>query len=858
MEKTAGSLAPYHSKRDFGKSPEPVGEVGEARAELVFVVQKHAATRLHYDFRLELDGVMLSWAVPKGPSFDPKDKRMAVRTEDHPISYNSFEGVIPKGQYGAGRVLIWDRGRWEAVGDARAGLRDGKLLFQLFGLKLAGLWELVRIGKPGDRQMAWILFKKHDQYERAKADYDVVSALPDSVVEKPLPPASKALRLATPKAKTSPRRAAPREVGQLPGAVKAALPVKLSPQLATFSSGLPAQGEWSFEIKFDGYRLMTRLDERGVPKLITRGGHDWTAKMPALAAELAALKLTSSWLDGEIVVLGEKGMPEFHALQHAFDGRSSGGITYFLFDAPFFEGHDLRQVPLRERRAFLQAWLAEKAEAAGQRLRFSADFEADAPTILQSAQKLGLEGVIAKRADARYVSARTETRLKLKCRQRQEFIVLGFVDRSGEASAAEIGSLLVGVFDDAAKLVSVGGVGTGWNAETAAALKTKLSKLETKKPPAALAELPKPGRWTKREVDAIRWVKPAVVVEVSFADWTPDGQIRHATFLGLREDKTPKDVKRETAATPAGVTPLRASQATQVTHPERVVDPSSGLTKLDVVRYYESVAQWMLPHLLGRPCSLVRGPAGVTGQLFFQKHDDKLSIPGLRQLDARLWPDHEPLLEVPTERAIAEAAQMNVIEFHTWNATVKSAKDSKKIDKPDRMVFDLDPGEGVAWKQVQEAALLVRSLLGDLELQCWLKTSGGKGLHVVVPLAPRDGWEAVKDLSQAVVQQLARVIPHRFVAVSGPKNRVGRIFVDYLRNSHGATTAAAFSVRARPGLGVSMPISWDELAGLKSGAQWNVSTAREHLSFQREDPWAAYRTTRQTLTQARKRLKIEG
>lgn len=832
-------LADYNAKRDFRKSPEPKGELGQGVSELVFVVQKHAATRLHYDFRLELDGVMLSWAVPKGPSFDPKEKRMAVRTEDHPISYNSFEGVIPKGQYGAGRVLIWDRGRWQPVGDPHDGLRDGKLLFQLFGHKLSGAWELVRIGKPGDRQMAWILFKKHDQYARASADYDVISALPDSVADKPMPQASKPARATLP--------APPSHARQLPGAVAAALPARLGPQLATLSSGMPQSGDWSFEIKFDGYRLMTRLDEHGKPHLITRNGHDWSHKMPALAAELAALKLTSSWLDGEIVVLGANGMPEFNALQNALDKAGSASISYFLFDVPFFDGHDLRRVALRERRAFLQAWLAKQGRA---KLRFSADFEADAQTMLQSAQKLGLEGVIAKRGDAPYVSARTETWLKLKCRQRQEFVVLGFTDRGNDPSSAEIGSLLLGVYESPKKLVAVGGLGTGWSARVAAELKAQLVKIERPKPPAALAELPQPGRWTRREIDAIRWVKPTLVVEATFADWTPEGQVRHATFVGLREDKPALEIRRETAATPAGVVPLRASQATKVTHPERVIDADSGLTKLDLVRYYEGVAPRLLRHLAGRPCSLVRGPDGVGGQLFFQKHDDKLSIPGLRQLDAALWPGHEAMIEVPSERAIAEAAQMNVIEFHTWNANVKA------IDKPDRMLFDLDPGDGVPWKQVQEAALLVRSLLSDLELQCWLKTSGGKGLHVVVPLAPRHGWDLVKDFSQAVVQQLARVIPSRFVAVSGPKNRVGRIFVDYLRNSHGATTAAAFSVRARPGLGVSMPVSWDELAALKGGAHWTVASAREHLSFERQDPWADYWSSRQTLTRASKRLGL--
>ena len=336
---------------------------------------------------------------------------------------------------------------------------------------------------------------------------------------------------------------------------------------------------------------------------------------------------------------------------------------------------------------------------------------------------------------------------------------------------------------------------------------------------------------------------------MSFAEWTPEGQIRHATFVGLRDDKAPTDVRRETAATPPGAIPLNSTgTTTKVSHPERVVDPSTGLTKLDVVRYYESVAEWMLPHLVGRPCSLVRAPNGITGQLFFQKHDEARTIPGLRRLDRALWPEHEALLEVPAAPAIGEAAQMNVLEFHTWNATVRN------IGKPDRMVFDLDPGDGVAWKAVQEGALLVRSLLQELSLESWLKTSGGKGLHVVVPLMPRDDWDSVKELSRALVQHLVRVIPGRFVAVSGERNRVGRIFVDFLRNSHGATTAAAFSVRARRGLGVSMPVSWDDLGSLKSGAHWTVATAREHLSFQTLDPWAGYWKSRQTTTRARKLL----
>jgi bifunctional non-homologous end joining protein LigD len=836
MSSKADPLERYRTKRDFGKTPEPSGELGPPGSSLAFVIQKHAATRLHYDFRLELDGVMLSWAVPKGPSYDPKEKRMAVQVEDHPISYNAFEGTIPAGQYGAGSVLIWDRGSWEPVGDPRQGLRAGKLVFTLKGHKMAGLWELVRIAKPGDRQIAWILFKKHDAYARPKAEYDVVSALPDSVVAKPL---GAAVREST--------AASPASI-ELAAAVKAELPVKLAPQLATLSTGLPATGDWAFEIKFDGYRLMTRIDQ-GAPRLITRGGHDWTSKMPTLRSELASLGLQASWLDGEIVALGPTGIPDFNVLQKAFENASTGELLYFLFDVPFFEGYDLRQVPLRERRQLLKTFLESKPAA---HLRYSADFEADPANILESARRLNIEGILAKRSDAPYVSARVETWLKLKAHLRQEFVIAGYTNRENIARAAEIGSLLLGVYDEDRQLVSVGSVGTGWNSSTAAMLKRTLEKIEVDVAPFSEASAPAKGRWTKRPPGSERWVKPQLVAEVSFGQWTPDGQIRHATFMGLRADKPAKEVRRERSMQPAGVIPLRsAAISIKVSNPDRVIDTSTGLTKLDLVRYCESVADWMLPHLKGRPCSLVRGPAGVSGELFFQKHADTLRIPEVRELPPSLWPGHDALLEVPSAKAIVSAAQMNVIEFHTWNALTKN------IDKPDRIVFDIDPGEGVGWTQVQEAAAIVHSFLTDLKLQSWLKTSGGKGLHVVVPIAPRHEWAVVKSFSQAVVQHLARVVPARFVAKSGPSNRVGKIFVDYLRNNHGATTVAAYSARARPGLGVSMPVAWDALGALKSGAQWSIATAREHLSFHPNDPWADYWTSKQALKPAMQLIGFE-
>ncbi|HEV7915139.1 MAG TPA: DNA ligase D [Albitalea sp.] len=841
---TADPLQRYTAKRNFERTPEPKAAPATKAGSLSFVIQKHWASRLHYDFRLELDGVLLSWAVPKGPSFDPNEKRIAIHVEDHPVSYGSFEGTIPPKQYGAGTVIVWDRGHWEPVGDPREGLAKGKLLFTLHGEKLAGLWELVRIAKPGDKQDPWILFKKRDAWAQPLADYDVIAALPDSVVAKPLGPVEerspRGVAAAAPVAPVG--RLSPAE---LPGAVEADLPATLSPQLASPAKAAPTGRDWRYELKFDGYRLMARVDQ-GRARLFTRNGHDWTDKMKPLAAAVEALGIRSAWLDGEIVVLKDDGTPHFNSLQNAFDTADPDDIDYFLFDLPYLDGHDLRKVPLQQRRAMLKQLLDEHS---GERLRFSADFAVDPAALLQSARQLGLEGIIAKRIDAPYVSRRSETWLKLKCSARQEFVIGGFIDREG--SSTEVGSLLLGTYDrPGGTLQYAGNVGTGWTSAAAAKLRQQLATLEVNAspfPPGSVA----PGRWTRRATGGEHWVKPQLVAEISFTDWTPDNHIRHAVFQGLREDKPAREVVRE--STPAAMPPAAKPAAdrvgaVKVSNPERVIDPSTGLKKLDLVRYYESIAERMLPHLLARPVSLVRGPNGIGGQLFFQKHDDKLSIPGLRELDIAVWPGHAALLEIPDAQALVSAAQMNVIEFHTWNST------TKHIGKPDRIVFDLDPGEGVAWPRMQEAATLTRAMLDELGLQSWLKTSGGKGLHVVVPIAPRLQHDIVKDFSQAVVQHLARTIPSRFVAKSGAGNRLGRIFVDYLRNGHAATTATAFSARARPGLGVSMPVAWEQLPALKSGAQWTIATAREYLSFEQSDPWAAYWKSKQTLTKAMKVL----
>ncbi|HEY0856749.1 MAG TPA: DNA ligase D, partial [Albitalea sp.] len=639
------------------------------------------------------------------------------------------------------------------------------------------------------------------------------------------------------------------------GATPADLPLALAPQLATLVDRAPPGDEWVYEIKFDGYRLLARIDGEDV-RLFTRNGNDWTTKMQPVAQAVRALGLPSGWLDGEIVVNNAQGAPDFNALQKAFDSSRTERIVYCVFDLPYFDGHDLRQVPLIERRALLQRLLEGKT---GERIRFSEDFSAPPEEILQNACRLKLEGVIGKRRDSVYVSRRSPSWIKLKCTHRQEFVVVGYTDPEG--SRVGIGSLLLAIHDEAGELRYAGKVGAGFDTASLKAIDKQLKAIRIDKTP--LAQRPAEARG--------HWVSPKLVAEVSFSEWTPDGRIRHSVFHGLRSDKpaaaigkeTPlpaKVVAKKAAATRAPRKSAAAHAASsaardlpdlpkdlRITHPERVIDASSGLTKQDLVNYYLHAAKRMLPHLHKRPVALVRAPAGITQQLFFQKHAQTLKIPGITLLDPSFDPGHPPMIAVETFAALIGAAQMNVVEFHTWNAR------TNHIDKPDRMTFDLDPGEGVAWPAMQEAAHLTRMLLDELGLKSFLKTSGGKGLHVVVPLTPRDDWDTVKDFSQAVVQHLAKVVPTRFVAKSGPKNRVGKIFADYLRNGRGATTAAAFSARARPGLGVSIPVAWDELPQLTSGAHWTIATAHERLESD-EDPWADYAKTRQTLTKAMKTL----
>jgi len=849
-------LDDYRRKRDFTQTQEPVGAPRKADERpsggpLRFVIQKHDASHLHYDFRLELDGTLKSWAIPKGPSLDPADKRLAVHVEDHPLDYADFEGHIPEGQYGGGDVIVWDRGTWHPHGDPREGYRDGKLKFDLDGQKLHGGWTLVRTHLPGSGKHPkeqWLLIKERDAYARPSSEYDVTQALPASVISG---------HDVRPQATPSETAAAPEDEAVRPpkGAVPDALPKTLEPQLATLVDAPPAHGTWDYELKFDGYRILARIDGERI-RLFTRNGRDWTTKLPRQARALHALGLREAWLDGEAVVMGEHGVPDFQALQNAFETDHAEHIVYYLFDLPFCNGMDLRNVPLRERRALLQRVVqAAPGKLDHDAVQFSATFDAPPEDLLASACRMSLEGVIGKRANAPYRAGRSPTWIKLKCGQRQEFVIGGYTAPKGSRSG--FGALLLGVHDDAGTLRYAGRVGTGFNETSLRALHRELSGLTIDTAP--FANPP-----TGADARDVQWVKPERVAEIAFAEWTREGIVRQAVFQGLRDDKPATSIVRETTQ-PSTASPRQEHRAmsnmppkpersaragaeriagVDVTHPERVIEKASGTTKADLAQYYANVADWMLPHLRDRPVALVRAPGGIDGEHFFQKHAAALKLPGITQLDPSLDPGHAPLLAIDSVQALIGTVQMGAVEFHTWNAL------ADRIEQPDRIVFDIDPDPALPFARVIEATQLTLALLDELGLAAFLKTSGGHGMHVVVPLTRHAsaGWEALKAFAHAAVRHLAATFPDRFVAKMGPQNRVGKIFVDYLRNNRGATTVAAYSVRARVGLPVSVPIRHDELTGLHSAAQWTLRTLPDRLAKLKSDPWADYAGTRQSVT----------
>jgi bifunctional non-homologous end joining protein LigD len=630
------------------------------------------------------------------------------------------------------------------------------------------------------------------------------------------------------------------------GALPAPLPATLEPQLASLVSRAPA-GDWLYEIKFDGYRMLARVDGPKDVRLFTRRGNDWTTRFPTLHAELLAARLAPGWYDGEFVLPGPDGRPSFNRLQNAIEGGDNAAIVYYLFDVPYLAGHDLRALPVEQRRALLRTQLRETHH-----LRFSEEIDGDGDHLLASACELGLEGVIGKRRGSRYVHGRSGDWVKLKCVQRQQFVIGGYTWPDASRTDPGLGALLVGTLDARGALQYAGKVGTGFTGEGSAQLRRRLDAIATDKRPFA---------GTTGHDRHAQWVRPVLVCEVAYGEWPEGGSLRHASFKGLRADKPAPEVRREavlqaallapagkaiTSAAPPARPQRTARKATAATSDRTdadfVLDASTGITRAELIDYYRRVARWALPHLRGRPLYVRRAPGGLAGPTVFQQHPH--DTPGLRGTDPALWPGHEPAIAIDTAEDLVLAARADVVELHAWNA---SAAD---IGHPDRVIFDLDPGDGVPWSQVQEAATLTRVMLVELGLESWLKTTGGKGLHVVVPLTPEFDVRTVKELSRQVVAHMAKTIPQRFTARPGPANRVGRIFIDYLRNGPAQSTATAYSARARPGMGVSVPVAWDELPDLHGGAQWDVRSTLDRLKGRRADPWAAFWKKKQSLRSA--------
>ena len=871
LTRAMAKLAAYRAKRDFEKTPEPEGDPGDTGG-FSFVIQKHAATRLHYDLRLELDGVMLSWAVTKGPSLIPGEKRLAVHVEDHPIAYNTFEGTIPKGQYGGGTVLIWDRGRWEPEGDPRKGMAKGHLDFRLGGEKLHGRFHLVRLKpRPREKQEAWLLIKSDDDFARGAADPDILEEMPLSVVTgrtldeiandkgsavwnsnrgmaaeereakkaaaspprkrkaaaKAKPAEDTAAAIADPNGPPSP------DIGKLAkGGTKATMPETIAPCLASLAADVPRGPNWIHEIKWDGYRLMA-FKSGDSTRILTRRGHDWTARFPGIADAVSALPVKTAILDGEAVVEDENGLPDFSALQNALSdehGKAARNAVYYAFDLLYLDGYDLRGLPLEERKARLSALVPVRKDGV---LRFSEHMEADGAAMVKSACQLGLEGVISKRRDRPYRSGRGEDWLKIKCTERQEFVVAGYVPST--VSSTAVGSLVLGYYE-AGELKHAGKTGTGFTAESSRQIFRQLKDL--KRPTSPFA-----SKLSAAERRGIVWVEPKLVAEVEFRGWTADRRLRHAAFKGLRDDKTAEEVMLElpngeppAAAPPKRSASLRSRGGSEVagvalTHADRVLW-DEGITKLDLARFYEGIADWILPHVAGRPLSLVRCPNGAEKGCFFQKHSWAGLGDDIRRETVRDEGGEEEVLYIEDIRGIVSLVQASVLEIHPWGARIED------VDRPDRITMDLDPGPGVAWPDVIAGAEDIRERLKAVGLESFVKTTGGKGLHVVIPLTPKADWTEVKTFAQALALAMEADSPDRYIAKASKQARKGLIYVDYLRNGRGATAIAAYSTRARPGAPVSVPLAWSELSPDLAPNGLTISNLGERLAKLKRDPWA--------------------
>lgn len=827
------ALDVYRRKRDFTRTQEPQGAEGTAAGH-AYLIQKHAARQLHYDLRLEMDGVLKSWAVTKGPSLVAGEKRLAVHVEDHPLDYGSFEGTIPKGEYGGGTVLLWDTGSWAPVGDAAKGYKKGHLEFELRGEKLTGRWHLVRMAKrKGEKADNWLLIKAEDDAARPEGAPDILDESPNSVkTGRTLDAISKGEQPAAAKparARTAAKAKATSQTRVSSSAGSAAPPAFIEPQLATLVAKAPSGKAWIHEIKYDGYRLQARIDatskgKRRV-KLLTRSGLDWTPRFgPALVAALEALPARDALIDGELVVESGAGVSNFSLLQHDLSEGRHDRFVYYAFDLLHLDGRDLRHLPLTERKQALEHLLREAQDG----LRYSEHLAEDGGDMLRHACRLSLEGLVSKRADAPYRPGRGKEWVKSKCAFRQEFVIGGFTPSTAQKKA--IGSLVLGVHE-AGKLVAVGRVGTGFSQNVARDLYARLSGLARTRSPFA-------GTLTTQERRGVTFVAPELVAEVEFRGWTGDQHLRHAAFRGLREDKPAREIVRETPVegkemAPEGSADRSAARSkVKLTHPDRVYWPEEGITKQGLADYYAEVWRHILPFVVARPLALLRCPDGIASQCFFQKH----SWRGMNKaIKVAKDTDGEELLFIEDLDGLIALVQSGALEIHPWGAPLAD------IERPDMLIFDLDPGEGVGWEGVVAGARDIRARLEAQGMAAFVKTSGGKGLHVVAPLKPQASWEAAKAFTKALADSLAADDPDRFIAVATKARRKGRIFVDYLRNGRGATAVAAYCPRARAGAGVSMPVAWDELDQLAGAAQFTLTDATARLAHLAADPWDGFR-----------------
>jgi bifunctional non-homologous end joining protein LigD len=832
-------LAKYREKRDFTRTKEPAAVAAEAAAggRLRFVVQKHDARRLHYDLRLELDGVFKSWAVTRGPSLDPAQKRLAVEVEDHPLDYGDFEGTIPKGQYGGGTVQLWDRGYWAPEGKAtpEEALEKGDLKFTLRGKRLKGSWVLVRMkhDRNGGKRTNWLLIKHRDEYAAAadkaeeflEEDASVASGRDMTRIAEGKGRAPKPfMKVKAPKADAVWDSSQGIAAEARAGAEK--MPGFIAPQLCETVERPPAGAGWVHEIKFDGYRVQLRV-EGGKATTKTRSGLDWSGKFPAIVK--AASALPDAILDGEIVAVDAQGTPDFAALQAAISDGKTGNLIFFAFDLLFADGEDLRGLPLGERKARL----ARLLKGAGSRLRYVEHFESGGDAVLQSACKMALEGIVSKRLDAPYRSGRNSSWTKAKCRAGHEVVIGGWATTNGRFR-----SLLVGV-NRGGGLVYVGRVGTGFGAAKVARLLPRLEAVRANESPFTGEMLP------AAEGQKIHWVKPELVAEIEFAGWTGAGSVRQAAFKGLREDKPAKEVVAETPVAPAKAKLKKADaklasgpaivMGVTLSHPEKALWPDARdgepVTKLDLARYFEAVGDWLLPHIKGRPCSIIRAPDGIGGEQFFQRH----AMPGTSNLLelVTVSGDKKPYLQIDRKEGLAAVAQVAALELHPWNCR------PGKPDDPGRLVFDLDPGEDVPFAAVVEAAKEMRDVLAELGLKSFCKTTGGKGLHVVTPLAPgKVSWPEAKTFAHAVCNFMAGANPKRYLVNMSKKQREGRIFLDYLRNDRMATAVAPLSPRARPEATVSMPLRWDQVTAALDPHEFTLRSVPGLLK--KTKAWAEY------------------